>query len=277
MNVPSTDGVDVAVHDLGGTGEPFLICHATGLHGRAYDPMAEQLASRRHVYSLDFRGHGDTPAPGNNRFEWSAMADDLAAVIAKLTAEPLDVFGHSMGGAVAVLVEFDRPGTLRSAYLFEPIIVPTLGSLPSDNEGNNPMAAGARRRRPTFPSRGEAMLRYARKPPMSALQAGSLAAYVEHGFKDEPDGTVRLKCAPEHEAATFDATGKATINNARRVTTPTVVAVGRDEGSWSPSMFGPAIVDAMPNARLERHPTLGHFGPLQNPDEIADAILASLD
>jgi pimeloyl-ACP methyl ester carboxylesterase len=61
------------------------------------------------------------------------------------------------------------------------------------------------------------------------------------------------------------------------VSTPTVVAVGLDEGSWSPSLFGPAIVDAMPNARLERHPTLGHFGPLQDPDEIANAILAGLD
>jgi pimeloyl-ACP methyl ester carboxylesterase len=181
-----------------------------------------------------------------------------------------------MGGAVAVLVEERRPGTLRSAYLFEPIIVPAAIGGPLDAAGNNPMAAGARRRRPTFPSRAEAMFRYARRPPMSALHAGSLAAYVEHGFKDEPDGTVRLKCAPQHEAATFEATGKATVDNVRHVTTPTVVAVGFDEGSWSPSMFGPAIVDAMPNARLERHPRLGHFGPLQDPDTIADAILANL-
>ena len=89
----------------------------------------------------------------------------------------------------------------------------------------------------------------------------------------EPDGTVSLKCRPEWEAATFDATGKATIAIAAAVRTPTIVAVGFDNGSWSPSLFGPAIIAAMPNAILERHPKLGHFGPLQDPQTIAAAIL----
>src|SRR5580765_8994384 len=115
--IQSTDGVTVAVHDLGGTGPPFLISHATGLHGHAYDPMAARLAEHRHVYSLDYRGHGDTAAPENGNFDWGAMTDDLQAVIAELTSEPLDVFGHSMGGAVAILAELRQPGTLRSAYL----------------------------------------------------------------------------------------------------------------------------------------------------------------
>src|SRR5437773_2567197 len=110
--IASTDGVTVTVHDLGGTGEPFLICHATGLCGRAYEPMASRLAARRHVYALDFRGHGDTPPPANGRFDWGGMADDLDATIKELTSEPLEVFGHSMGGAVAILVEDRRPGTL---------------------------------------------------------------------------------------------------------------------------------------------------------------------
>src|SRR4051812_47333495 len=100
MQIASTDGVTVTVHDLGGSGEPFLICHATGLHGHAYDPMAARLALHLHVYAIDFRGHGDTAAPANGHFEWSAMADDLEAVIEELTSEPIDVFGHSMGGAV---------------------------------------------------------------------------------------------------------------------------------------------------------------------------------
>ena len=31
MLVPSTDGVRIAVHDLGGTGSALLVSHATGL------------------------------------------------------------------------------------------------------------------------------------------------------------------------------------------------------------------------------------------------------
>jgi pimeloyl-ACP methyl ester carboxylesterase len=272
VKVESTDGVTVAVHDLGGDGEPLLICHATGFLGRAYEPLAAFLRERHHVWALDFRGHGDTAPPTNRRFHWDAMADDLEAVIKELTSEPVAVFGHSLGGGVSLLVERRRPGTLKSAYFFEPIIVPAGMERP---DVDNPMSAAALRRRPSFASRGDAMLRYGSRPPLNIFQAGSLAAYIEHGFVDEPDGSVRLKCRPEWEAATFDADGKPTVETAAEVTTPTVISVGVDEGSWSPSMFGPAIAAAMPNARLERHPTLGHFGPLQDPRAIATAILAS--
>ena len=274
MNVASTDGVTVAVHDLGGEGDLFLVCHATGFCAHAYAPMAERLAARHHVWALDFRGHGDSPAPDNGRFDWNGMADDLQAVIKELTSSPLAVFGHSMGGAVAILVEQRAPGTLKSAYLYEPIIVPPSGEMPL---GANPMSEIALHRRAVFPSKADALMRYASRPPLNSLQAGALAAYVEHGFTDEPDGTARLKCLPEYEAATFAATGKATVELAAEVLTPTTVAVGHVEGDWGPALFAPAVVEAMPNATLQRFEMLGHFGPLQDPIAIANAILERED
>ena len=270
LRVPSTDGVAVAVHDLGGDGEPFLICHATGFCGPAYTPMAERLAARHHVWALDFRGHGDTLPPDNDRFDWNGMADDLQAVIKELTSSPLAIFGHSMGGAVAVMVEHRAPGTLRSAYLYEPIIIPFSGEMPL---GQDPMSDRASRRRPTFPSKGEALMRYASRPPLNRLQAGALAAYVEHGFTEEADGTASLKCKPASEAATFGAPGKPTVELAAEVLTPTTIAVGHVEGDWGPALFAPAVVEAMPNATLERFEMLGHFGPLEDPAAIARAIL----
>jgi pimeloyl-ACP methyl ester carboxylesterase len=274
VHIPSSDGVTVAVHDLGGHGDPFLICHATGFCAQAYAPMAERLAARHHVWGLDFRGHGDTPAPANNRFDWEGMADDLQAVIKELASSPLPVFGHSMGGAVAVLVEHRAPGTLKSAYLYEPIIIPASGEMPL---GANPMSEIALHRRRAFPSKAEALMRYASRPPLNSLQAGALAAYVEHGFTEEPDGSAQLKCLPEFEAATFAATGKATVEMAAKVSTPTTVAVGHVEGDWGPAVFAPAIVEAMPNATLQRFEMLGHFGPLQDPAAIANAILERED
>ena len=81
MHVSSTDGVTIVVHDLGGSGDLMLLCHATGFHARAYEPLAAQLASHFHVLALDFRGHGDSTAPHNGRFDWEGMADDLLAVV----------------------------------------------------------------------------------------------------------------------------------------------------------------------------------------------------
>jgi pimeloyl-ACP methyl ester carboxylesterase len=275
VRVPSTDDVTVAVHDLGGDGPPLLIAHATGFCAGAYRPMAAHLATSHHVWALDFRGHGDSSAPTADRFDWSGMADDLlAAVDAVAGGIPIVVFGHSMGGACAVLAEHRRPGTFRSAYVYEPIIFPPL---PEGAVSNGPtLSAGAAKRRATFPSKAEALLRYASRPPLDTFRAAALWAYVDSGFADGPDG-VTLKCAPAHEAATFDAPGKPDFEVARTVDLPVTIAIGSVGNGFTPARFGAPLAEAMPAARLEQHPDLGHFGPFEDPAGIAAGVLASLN
>jgi pimeloyl-ACP methyl ester carboxylesterase len=225
------------------------------------------------VWALDFRGHGDSTAPEGDRFHWDGFADDLLDVIDALDVGPISVFGHSLGGGVSLLAEHRRPGTLRSAFFYEPIVVPALeGMMPA---GPSAMSEGARRRRPTFPSTAAALHRYASRSPLNELRADSLFAYVEYGFRELPDGSVQLKCLPEHEAATFSAEGKPTLEVAAKVQTPTTIAIGTTEEGWTPATFGPDIVDALPNGRLEVHETLGHFGPLQDPVAVAESIVAA--
>lgn len=253
----------------------MLVCHATGFCGMAYRAMAEGLSARFHVHAMDFRGHGDSDAPGNGRFDWSAMADDVLAVAARLTAgdRPLAAFGHSMGGAALLLAELRRPGLLGSAYLFEPIVLPEGAPGAADPNG---MSEGAARRRRRFASRAEALWRYAGRPPLDVVQAGALADYVQHGFRDTAEGEVELKCAPEHEAAVFAAAGKPTFSSITDVETPTVVAVGTTEPGWTPASFGPFVAEALPKSQLISLPEVGHFGPLQAPLQIADSILGTI-
>ena len=70
MQVLSTDGVTVEVHDLGGTGPSLLMAHAPGFHGRVFAPVAAHLARRFHCFALDFRGHGDMLAPPAWEVDW---------------------------------------------------------------------------------------------------------------------------------------------------------------------------------------------------------------
>jgi pimeloyl-ACP methyl ester carboxylesterase len=61
------DGPPVLVaHAWGGAGDPMLLAHATGFHGLVWAPVADRLvASGRRVWSIDFRGHGDSDrSPG---------------------------------------------------------------------------------------------------------------------------------------------------------------------------------------------------------------------
>ena len=113
--VDSTRGVRVAVHDLGGDGPPLLIAHANGFCGGAYGPLARDLAEHRHVWALDFRGQGRSTPPEDLDFDWEGLADDVLAVVDDLGGGPLDVVGHSMGGAGLLRAEVLRPGTIRRA------------------------------------------------------------------------------------------------------------------------------------------------------------------
>ncbi len=126
------------------------------------------------MWAIDFRGHGDTAAPANGRFDWNGMADDLQAVIEEIADGPLAVFGHSMGGAVAVMVEHRVPGTLKSAYLYEPIIVPVTGEMPL---GANPMSQVALAPAPGVPveARGVDAVR---EPSAAQLAAGGRSGCV---------------------------------------------------------------------------------------------------
>jgi pimeloyl-ACP methyl ester carboxylesterase len=271
VRVPSTDGVVLEVHDLGGRGEALLIAHATGMCALAYGPLAVPLRRRFHVWALDFRGHGDSSPPVDGDFAWSGMGEDVLAAVDAAAAGPVYGVGHSMGGAALLLAELRRPGLLRSAYLYEPIILPENAPPLGDD---NPMAAGSRRRRPTFASRAEALWRYANRPPLDRWRADVLAAYVTHGFREQEDGSVRLKCEPEHEARTFEAESKMSVDLVRGLRMPTTVAIGAEaQGSPAPAAFGPSVAEAMPNARLESHRHLGHFGPLEAPNLVGDAVV----
>ncbi len=271
--VASTGGVVLALHDLGGDGEPLLLTHATGFHGRVWAPLAAHLHGV-HAWAPDLRGHGDATAPADGAFDWEGFADDVLAVVDHLGLAGAIAAGHSKGGAALLLAEQRRPGTFRALYCYEPVVFP-----PVDEAllaGPNPLAEGARRRRATFASVDEAVANYAAKPPLDALHPDALRAYVEHGFAPAPDGTITLKCRPEHESQVYRMGPRhRAYERLGEVRCPVTVAVG------AVTPFGPAAVaeqlaDALPAGRLETHPDLGHFGPLEDPARIAACIEATL-
>lgn len=264
----------LAVHDWGGTGAPTLLGHPTGFHGRVWAPVAERLvAAGRRVWSLDFRGHGDSEEAPGGTYHWEGFADDALAVVHHLgIAHDPDLLavGHSKGGAALLLGEEREPGTYARLWCFEPIVFPDTREVP---EGDNPLSAGARRRRRVWGSRDEAYAAYASKPPLQSLHPDALRAYVDHGLRDLPDGTVELKCHPEHEASVY---AMGILNGLwprlAGIAAPTVVACGAASDTITPQ-YAALIAGRMPNAHVLAMPGLGHFGPMEDPDAVAAAIL----
>ncbi len=274
IDVTSEDGVDLKLRFMGGSGPDLLICHATGFHGLAYRPLVQHMKDSFRVWALDFRGHGlSGPAPEGD-YAWSGMGADVAACAAAIGAARLYGFGHSMGGAALLMAERAQPRTFEGLFLYEPIVLPRAFF---DARKSSPLAAGARNRREVFNSRAEALARYSDRSPLAVMRADALAAYVEGGFVDLPDGRVRLACAAETEARTFEAGDRLPTEEVSAIGVPSTVAAGTVMAARSnPGVFSPQIAEALPRGRFLRFEHLGHFGPMEAPGAVAAAAVREL-
>lgn len=270
--LPTPDGIEIAVHEHGGRGRPTLLCHATGFHGAVWEPLSAALGDACERWALDFRAHGASVVPPGAPLDWERMGADVLTVIDGLGLPRGRVLGvgHSMGGACLLLAEQARPGTFAGLWLFEPIVPPPLAGAPT--AARSSLADAASRRRPSFPSFADALANYAGKPPLNALRADALHAYVRHGFVTGDDGDVHLACRPEDEARVFDGgASHGAWSRLGEVICPTVIACGEDLGF--PAALAPEIAAALPHGRLEQHRHMGHFGPLEAPSMLATSIL----
>lgn len=233
-------------------------------------PVVEHLRDRFRCVALDERGHGDSDGGPDVDLDWRVAAHDLYGVIAAAgMRQPFGV-GHSAGGTHLLMAEQDAPGTFRALWCYEPVIPPT--PLPPSAAT---LAEGARRRKETFASREEALARFRAKFPFSLFASEALAAYVEHGFDDEPDGTVRLKCRRDDEAVVYEGgVGHDAFGRLHEVRCPVTIECGS-----APSPYGREACELyasqLPSARAVVLDGLTHFGPLEQPARIAERIAAA--
>lgn len=269
MIVTSTDGVEVAVHDLAGqqAGEVLLMSHATGFHAHCYLPLADALSTRFHSIGFDYRGHGDTPQPANVGIDWTRYADDAEAVALSLT-RPLPAFGHSMGGACLLLVAHRHPDLFSHLVIYEPVVFPPV----TMDDGPPELAQGARRRRTTFASYEAAIANFTAKPPLNRFTPAALEAYVRHGFRQEADGEVHLKCSPELEATTFEMSrSHHAWDLLPEIEVPVLVMCGLPEPE-SPAQHSQAVAKRLAKGTYVQLDDLDHFGPMTHPDIVAELI-----
>jgi pimeloyl-ACP methyl ester carboxylesterase len=267
----------IAVHDWGGEGAPILLAHATGFHGLVWRPVAERLvAAGRHVWSFDFRGHGDSDR-STNGYAWERFGEDAAGVLATLdlgTDRQLVTVGHSKGATALLLAEAAHPGTVRRAWCYEPVVIP---GEPGDPNPDFPLAVGARRRRATWDTPEEAYRSWAARPPFADLDPDALAAYVEDGLRRRSDGAWELKCAPEDEAATYAHGPAHGLWPALPTIHTTVRVVCGERSDAVPPRLAERIAARLPHGSVEVMGDVGHFGPLEAPGAASASILAFND
>ena len=97
-----------------------LVCHGLAEHAGRYQQFAEGMAAMGyHVYAHDHRGHGLTASPERplGRFAVSGGPDKVIAdvlamrelAVAEHKGLPVILFGHSMGGLIALNAAVAKP------------------------------------------------------------------------------------------------------------------------------------------------------------------------
>ena len=119
MNVFEIPGLSASMrfHDLPGRGPAILFVHGLGCASSCDYPRVAAdpaLALRRRLL-VDLLGFGYSDAPAGFGYSVEDHAGTVAALVAGLELPAVDLVGHSMGGAVAVVAAAVANGFLLRA------------------------------------------------------------------------------------------------------------------------------------------------------------------
>jgi pimeloyl-ACP methyl ester carboxylesterase len=112
----SVNGLEM-YYEIHGTGQPLVLLHgAFSAIGTSFGALLPELAKTRQVIAFDLQAHGRT-ADIDRPLSLEQMADDTAAALAQLGIGQADIFGYSMGAAVALHIAIRHPSVVRKLVL----------------------------------------------------------------------------------------------------------------------------------------------------------------
>ena len=119
---PERDGAGethIALKALGGGGPPALLLHGFGADHLSWLANQSALESVASLWALDLPGHGASGMDvGDGAL--ATLTERVAAQLDRQGLRGLDLIGHSLGGAVALLLSATRPDLVKSITLIAP-------------------------------------------------------------------------------------------------------------------------------------------------------------
>jgi len=105
------------------SGPPLVILHGGTGRWQYYEGILPDLAAQFHLYAPDFRGHGKSGrVPG--RYRLQDYAEDTIVFLRRCVAAPVHLFGHSLGGMVALMVTAQAPDDVRALVIGDSPLTP---------------------------------------------------------------------------------------------------------------------------------------------------------
>jgi pimeloyl-ACP methyl ester carboxylesterase len=241
---------------------PLLLVHGLGTNGmRDFYPVLAPLAVQRRVIMLDLPGFGRS-GRNNVKYAPDRYADVLARLIAAHGPGPVDVVGHSMGGAIALFHAAAYPEQVRRL-----IVVDAAGILHRD------AWFGHHLRRVTDPAR--LVL------PRVAEKLGEIAELLTDTSRIlDPAPDIVLELAPLRQKLLggkperIAALGLILTDFSEviaHIQAPTLVVWGADD-TVAPLRTGLMLADRLRDAELVVFPGIGHQVMAQAPSLLVPQI-----
>lgn len=132
----SVNGLEMYYEIHGSGGTPLLLLHG-GLFDieQQFGEVLPALAENRQVIATDFQGHGRTNDI-DRPLGTVDLASDVRGLLEHLGVDKVDVFGFSVGGAVALYLTIRNPELIRKA------IISSVSFQPDGDRAENAEAVG---------------------------------------------------------------------------------------------------------------------------------------
>ena len=102
-----------------GEGSSVILIHGLGGSACGWLPSIAAVAAQHHVYALDLIGHGRTGQPDSGSLTVADMIRFIKSFMAEFKIDRAHVIGHSMGGAISLMLAIDSPERVNKLVLVD--------------------------------------------------------------------------------------------------------------------------------------------------------------
>jgi pimeloyl-ACP methyl ester carboxylesterase len=103
-------------------GPPLVLLHGLGRRWRVFLPLIPALSAYWHIFAPDLRGHGKSSHVARG-YSGPEYAEDIARFLRERVSAPAVLFGHSLGGMLAMWIASHHPELVRALILGDNRIV----------------------------------------------------------------------------------------------------------------------------------------------------------